>query len=319
MSYLIDGGSHIDAPLTNLAIKAFQGRGDFIANQIFPDVPVIKQSDGYYILNKENYLRVANTKRSPKTAAKLGEWDVSTATYFADNYAFGTDYAKETLGNADQAIRVRETSVAFVVDMLMRDKELRVANQVTSISNVGSGATLSGANQWSDYAGSDPIGDVNTAHAFIENNTGMHANTLAMDKDTYRKLRHHPLIRDYVKYTQAGPVPDSILTDVFEVTNLIVARGIYNGAKEGATASLVNIWGKNALLCVVDPAPMSLEVATFGLSIMWRPAEFPSPMAVERYDHHNKSRKTEIVEAQYFEDERIVAPDLAYLIASTVN
>lgn len=319
MSYLIDGGSHIDVPMTNIAIKAFQSVEDFVANQLFPTVPVDKQSDGYYIINKEDWLRIPDTKRSPKTAAKLSEWNVSTSTYFCNNYAHGTDNAKETLSNADRAIRVRENSTNYVTELLLRDKEFRVANQVTSISNVGSGVTLSGSDQWDDYVGSDPIGDVNTAHAFVENNTGMHANTMLIDKDTYRKLRHHPIIRDYVKYTQAGPVPDSILQDVFEVDRILIGRGIYNGAKEGATASLVNIWGKNCLICHVNPSAIDLETATFGLGIQWQPEGFPAAMAVERYDHHNKSKKTEIIEAQYFSDERIVASDLAYLIRSTVG
>ena len=80
MSYLIDGGSHIDVPLSNLAVKAFDGGGDFIAGVLFPAVPVGKQSDGYYIIDKDTWLRVPDTKRAPKTAANRIDWKVSTDT-----------------------------------------------------------------------------------------------------------------------------------------------------------------------------------------------------------------------------------------------
>lgn len=315
--YLIDGGSHVDGPLSNLAVKAFDGGGNFVAGRLFPPVPVGKQSDMYYTIDKNSWLRVPDTKRAPKTAANRIEWKASSDTYFADNYAIGTDHAKETLANADQALRIRETSTMFVTEALQRDLEVRVANTVTSVSNVGSGVVLSGATLWSDYANSNPISAVNTGHAFIENQTGFHANLAIVDKDTYRILRHHPVIRDYVKYTGQGPVPDQMLRDVFEVNEILVARGIRENAIEGGTASLTNIWGNNFLLAFVRPG-VSLQTATFGLSMRWQPEGFPAPFVVERYDHHDRSKKAEIIEAQYFQDEKIVASDLAYLINTTI-
>lgn len=316
-TYLIDGGSHIDTPLSNLAVKAFDGGGDFIAGQLFPAATVGKQSDGYYVIDKDSWLRVPDTKRSPKSPANRVEWKASTDTYFANNYALATDHAKETLANADQALSVRETSTSFVVENLQRDLEVRVANKVTSISNVGSGVSLTGANKWSDYANSDPISAVNTGHAFIENLTGLHANVCAMDKDTHRILRHHPVIRDYTKYTGAGPVPDAMLAELFEVDRILIARGIKNNAKEGDSASITNIWGNNFLLAHIRPA-VGLQTMTFGIGMRWAPEGFPAPFVVERYDHHDKSKKAEVVEAQYFQDEKIVAQDLSYLIAGTL-
>lgn len=316
--YLIDGGSHADRPLSNLAVEAFNTGGDFVGGVLFPTVPVGKQSDTYYVMDKGTFLANHDTLRAPKTAANRGEWKVSSSTYFAKNYAFGTDYALETIANADAAIRVRQTSTRFVTEVLARDKEIRIANTVTSISNVGSGVTLAGTAQWSDPINSEPIGDVNSGHAFIENNTGLTANTIVMDKDTHATLMYHPEIRDYVKYTGAGPVTDAALAQVFRVDRILVARGVYNSAAEGATASISQIWGKNFLLCRIDPMAASLQTKTFGLGMQWTPEGFPAPMAVERHNGGDPSKKIEVLEAQYFADEKIVAPDLAYLIKSPV-
>ncbi len=316
--YLIDGGSHIDVPLTNLAVSAFNADGDFIGGQLFPTVPVGKQSDGYYIINPDMFLRVPDTTRSPMTAPKMGDWDVSTNTYFCKNYAFGKMTAKETLGNADMAIRIRETSQRFVTGVLLRDKEQRIFNLVGSISNVGSGVALTGGDKFSDPVNSDPIAVVNTGSAFIESRTGFKPNVLAMDKDTRKILRFHPALRDFMKYTAAGPIPDAMLAELFDVDRILVARGIYNPALEGATGSRANIWGNTMVLAKVDPGTIGLQTETFGVSMEWTPEGFPAAMAVERYDHHDRGRKAEIIAAQYFADEKIVATDFAYTVTGTL-
>lgn len=323
-NYLIDGGSHIDAPLSGLAIKAFDGGmdGNFIGQMLFPTVPVGKQSDIYYVIDPDSWLRVPDTTRAPKTPSKHSEWKVSSETYFAKNYAQRTSYALETLTNADIAIRVRENSMMFIAELLMRDKERRIANLVSSISNVGSGAALAGTDKWSDAVASDPISDVKSGHAFIRQRTGLVPNTMIVDYDTAATLRDHPVLRDYVKYT-AGPTAgnsalnDSQLASIFRVQNFWIGNGVLNTAKEGATATVANIWGNVAILAHVRPAA-GLMTATAGLSFTWSPADFPAPMVVERYMHPDPSAKTEYVDAQYFADEKIVARDLMYTITGTL-
>jgi hypothetical protein len=125
------------------------------------------------------------------------------------------------------------------------------------------------------------------------------------------------VLRDYIKYTQSGPVPTNLLKEVFQVDNYWVSRGIYNAAKEGQTASLVNIWGKTFLLARVV-APQGLQTATFGLGFRWTPEGFPAPFGVERYPHHDRSRKAECIDSQYFQDEKIVGKPLSYLIKDPV-
>lgn len=316
-NYLIDGGAHIDAALTNVAIKAFDSGMSAIAPRLFAPVPVDKQSNVYYVVDPDSWLRIQDTKRAPKAPTNLGEWKVSSDTYFAANFAFGTDYAKEALSQADQAVRVRQGSTMYVLDMLMRDYERRCFLKVDSISNVGSGVALSGNNKWSNYTGSDPIGDVNSGHAFIRGKTGLLANVACMDYDTWVTLRTHPVIRDYAKYNNDGPVPDPVLAQVFRVNELMVAQGIFNSAKEGATASMQNLWGNTFFLAHLEP-PAGLETRTFGLGYRWQPEEFPGPMVVERFDHHDKTKRVEIQQAQYFQDEKVVAKDLGYTIRTTL-
>lgn len=308
---------HLDTPLSNIAIKAFQGSAQYIAQALLPIVPVGKQSDKYYIIDKDSWLLVYNTRRAPKTSPRRIEFKVSSDSYFCNNYALAGDNAKEDFANADIAIMLRENTTQLVVDALLRDYEVRVANTVTSLSNLGSGVSLSGTAKWNDFVNSDPIADVTTGHAFIRQATGLTANTLVIDKDTLMVVRRHPQLLEYFKYTQGGMVTSDQLKLVFDVDTILVGEGVKNVALEGATASVTNIWGNNVILARVVPG-VSRQTETFGLSFRWTPSGLPAPMATRRYDDPDPGKGVEVVDVNYFQDEKLVAPSLSYGIASTL-
>lgn len=309
--------AHLDVPLSNLAIKAFAGTADYIAQKLFPIVPVDKQSDKYYIIDKDSWLRIGFSKRSPKSSPRRLNFKVSSDSYFADNYALAGDNAKEDLANADTAIRLRQNTTDFVTNMLLRDYEDRVARLVTSGTNLGSYVALSGTAKWNDYTNSDPMSDVTTGHAFIRQNTGMKANTLVIDEDTIAVVRRHPVMLDLFKYTAGGMVTEAQLKEVFDVQSILVGKGIKNNALENATSSITNIWGNNALLCYIQPG-VSLETTTCGLTFRWSPTGLPLPMQVLRYDDADPGKKVEIVEVGMYQSEKIVARELIFGILNTL-
>jgi len=318
VSYLTSRDVHIDVPLSNIAVEAFDS-GNFIAPQLFPVVDVRKQSDKYYTIVKNSWLRrPSTTLRAPKTSPFAVEFDVSSDSYFADNYALKSENAFEVLANADDPVDLRARTTRYLVEMLMRDQEVRIANQVTSITNIGSGVVLAGADKWSNYISSDPVSDVTTAHSFIRSNTGLLPNTAIMDYDTYQILRRHPVLLDMYKYTQGGLVNDAELREVLKVPNILVSNAIWNNNLENATASLINIWGNNMLLCYVTPQPIGLRTQTFGLAFRWLSPDLPAPWGTRVYPDPDPGKKTEITEVGYYQDEKIVAPQLAYLINATL-
>ena len=93
---------------------------------------------------------------------------------------------------------------------------------------------------------------------------------------------------------------------------------IRNTAAEGQTATMVNIWGSNALLCYVDPGEPSLQTVTFGLGFRWESPDLPAPMVARVYNDPDPGKKVELTEVGYYQDEKIVARDLAYLVSTTL-
>lgn len=310
---------HFDVPLSNLAVSAFDdGSESGIAELLMPMVPVGNQSDKYYIIEKGAFLRIPNTLRAPRTAARRVEFNVSSDSYYAHNYALAGENAMEDLANADLAVQLRQNTTRLVVGNLKKDQERRIANLVTSISNVGSGVQLTGVNKWNDSS-SDPIADITTGHAFIRQKTGLKANVAVIDEDTHTIVRRHPLLLDMYKYTSGGELNDQQLREVFKVQRILVGEGIVENALEGASASSVtNIWGNNVVLAHVGPNT-GLQSQTFGLRFQWRNPIFPANMGVSTaVENQAGQKKVEVLEAGYFQDEKVVASELAYVIQNTL-
>src|SRR3990170_2194716 len=110
---------HHDGPLTQLAIAAFEKPEAFIAGRLFPMVPVGKQSDRYFIIEKDAFLRVPQTLRAPGTSPRRVGFTVTSDAYFADNHALATEMPIEDLANADTGIALRENSTRLVTGLLL--------------------------------------------------------------------------------------------------------------------------------------------------------------------------------------------------------
>jgi hypothetical protein len=319
-AYPIGTGGHLSVPLSNLAVEAFStDESQFIAPQVMPTVPVDKQTDRYYTIESNEFLRVSGTGdiRAPKALARRVEFTVSCDSYFANNYALAAENALEDIVNADAAIRLSENSVRMVVTALRRNWEVRVANLVTSISNVGSGVVLAGAAKWGDPS-SDPIADIRTGQAFMMSRVGVPPNVMIIDWNTLTVVKRHPALIDLYKYVEGGELTDANLASAFGVQKVLVGTGYKNVSVEGSANSIVPIWGNSVVLAHVGQAT-GMQSMTFGLSFRWRNPIYPGDFGVKRNVEDKAGEgNVEIVEAGYYQDEKIVARDLAYAITSTL-
>jgi hypothetical protein len=313
---------HIDAPLTNLVI-GFEPMGT-IVQDIFPMVNVNKQSNVYYVWEKGDFFRIPDTRRAPKTNANKVETNISSETYFCNNYALGDDTSFEDLANADVPIRLREKKARNLVNLLNLDWEDRVASQISSGSNVGSYTTLSGTSQWNDFANSDPVNDVEVGKDAIAATTGKNANLIIIPRLVMSKLKQHPDLLDRVKYTgtndRPGQVTQRALAEIFGVERVLIGNSFKNTAEEGvATATYSDIWGKNVVIGYVTggPSPDGRD-PSLGYSFRWNsPLLGNRPLAIERWPDPN-NRKFENIEASYYQDEKITSTELGYVIDSAV-
>lgn len=308
---------HVDTPLSNLFVAAFETQGDFVAAQLFPTVPVGKQSDRYYVLKKENWLKLHTTYRAPRTRANRIEFDISSGSFFCDNYALGAEIALEDLANADTALSIRQSNIALVTRGLLADWENRAAVIATTSGNhvAAPVRNTSGPAAWDSVLSADLIEQLGAGHDAIFASTGLRANTLVLDYQSYMYAKRNQRLASRFQYRNNGPVhvSDPQMLESFMVDKLLIARSQKNTANLPA-GSTTSIWGPTALLCRTEPG-LSLMTATYGLSMRWTAPELGIPLAVTTdVEDGAGKRKIEILEAGLYQDEKIIASDLGYFI-----
>lgn len=310
---------HIDKPLSNLAVAAFDGVASNIADQIAPVVPVAHRTDKYYTFTKNSWLRIPDTLRAPKSPSNRVEWDIASDSYSCKDYGLAAEWPVEDEANADQIIQFRRTGALEVSEQLARDREQRMASLISSAGNVGSGVTLSGTSQWSDYSNSDPIGDVTSGRVYMRNATNLVPNTGVMTDDIWNIVRRHPDLLEMYKYTEGGMITPGQLGAAFNLDRILIAGGVAERALENGTSSMTNIWPNNFILLHVA-AGTGPRVKTPLVQFRWTNPMLGTPFALQTFRNDEGGGKhTAGVEARYYQDEKIIATELGYVIVAAVD
>jgi len=308
---------HLDVALSNVAI-GYRPEG-FIADMIMPIVDVSKQSNAYTIWSRADRTRVQNTRRAPATEAQRIEESVSSDTYYCNNYALKASTPIEDFKNADPIYldNLNTGKTLLLMDGLMLDWEVRVANQVCSGTNVGSYAACGSA--WNDNgAGSDPIGDLNTAIDNVQYTTGKRPNRLTFGLKAYQTLRRHPDVRNIIfGLNNGGGYPNvAQIADLFEVDEIQIGGSFQNTAGEGLGESLSTIWGDHVLVHYTPKLPM-IDRPSFAYAFRWNQPGLPN-MQVERHPYDTK-RKAQDVEVGYYQDEKITGSEYGFLFTNVTS
>lgn len=305
---------HIDMLLSNLAIN--YRPNNMIADMISPIVPVGKQSNYYTIFSRADILRVEDTKRSPGTEANKVTQDVSCARYYADNYALKDNVNIEDKANADPIMlsKLYGNKTKYVTNKLFLDWESRVANQVTSGTNVGSYAAVSSA--WSDNTNSTPLADINAALDNVQDSTGIRPNRIVFGDLAWRHFRRNTAIRDLIMGTNNGGGYANVaqVKELLEVETILVGGAYINTANEAQAESISQVWADNVLVYYGTNAP-SIDDPSFMYAFRWNAPGLPN-MQVERHPFDSKT-KSEEVEVGYYQDEVVTGADYGFLISAT--
>jgi hypothetical protein len=309
---------HVDAILTNISIGYLQNQDNFIADKVFPVIPVDKKSDKYFVYNKNDWFRDEAQRRADATESAGGGFNLSTDTYSADVFAFHKDVGDQLLANADAPLNPLREAAEFVTRRLMLRRELQFvsdffktgvwATDVTGVSgSPGSGETK----QWSDYTASDPIDDIEEAKSDILGATGMEANTLVLGYETFRVLKNHPDLVDRIKYTSSQTITTDMLAAMFDIPRVLVAKAVRATNKEGIAQAYDFAFGKKAALYHVAPNP-GLLTPSAGYTFSWTGVSGGLGQVIGTSQFRMESLKADRVEAEMAFDNKVTGADLGY-------
>jgi len=322
------GDVHVNTPLTNISIAYMQDQSGFIADRVFPNIPVGKQSDLFYQYDRGFFNRDEMKKRAPNTESAGGGYELDTGNYFADVWAFHHDIPDQRRGNSDTPLAPdREATNLVSQKAMIRREKLFVTNFFTAstwtqdFTGVSSGPTGDQFLQWNDAA-STPIEDIRAGMTRMLERTGIMPNKLVLGYQVHTALLDHPDIIDRIKYGQTSGVAreraaNAALAEILELGEVLVSRAIENTAAEGATNSHSFIAGKQALLTHAASSP-GLMTPTGGYTFSWN-GYLGAGNAGQRIKRFRmEALASDRVEIEMAFDQKLVAADLGSFFATAV-
>ena len=302
------GDVHVNALLTNISIAYVQAEAAFVSGQVFPVIPVQKQSDYYMSYDKEDWLRSKAQKRAPGAESAGGGFKIKTDnTYFCDVWAYHQDVDDQTRANVDAPLNLDRDATENVTRQMLLAREIDWVS--TFLVNSVWGSNVTPNPRW-DAASSYPIADVQTGVDLVESNTGYRPNTLVVTPDVFRVLKSHSTILDRIKYTQRGVVTTDLLASLFEVQKVLVVRAVVDATKEGQLSNPDYLASNKALLVYAEPAPGIMKPSG-GYTFSWTGLLGGSAGArVKRF--RLEQLESDCIEVEAAWDHSLIATDLGY-------
>ncbi len=293
---------HVDQLLSNVSVKYVPN--GLIAAQVFPEVPVVKDSDLFRIFTRN--FRIPETKRANKALAREHQFEVTTGSYVLEQHALKDYVSDNDVDNYDVA-DLRADTTTELKEKLMLRLEKTVADLFTKTS-WSLTVSLAASNTWADNTtASNPIQICDTAATTILNNGGFLPNTAIFPRPTFTALKVHQSITDRVKYTSAE-MTVATFQGLFDIPKVLIANGSYDSAAQGVADSIGQIWGDNSWIGYVAPKPGPLTPSA-GYIFKKNVPE------VRRW--RVEERQAEAIEVQMQYQAKVVASLSGYLICNT--
>lgn len=320
---------HIDKALTNISVAYMQDASNFIADKVFPVIPVQKQSDLYFIYNRDDFFRDEAKLRAKGTESAGGDYDIEQSPpYYCRKWAYHTDINEEDIVNADAPLTPKQDAVEFVSQKLLLRRENMWAQKFfqagiwgREIQGVDTSASGDTQVLQFDNPTSDPIGFFSAERTRMAESTGYKPNTIVMSPYVIEAIRNHPEILDRIKYTQKGIVSLDLIASLFEVDNIYVPWAVQNVKPKGvAGGDLSFVMGKHALMMYVEKNP-GLKKPSAGYTFAWTGLKGAGALGnrIVRIPMPWLGMDTERIEAEMALDMKTVAQDLGTFMKDLVK
>jgi hypothetical protein len=267
-----------------LSVGYQQEADDFVANTVFPAIPVTNRSDVYFVYNRGDFFRNNMQKRAPGTPAAAAGYKLTTKTYIADVWAEKKLIDDQIRANSDSPLQPDRDATMWLTQqaLINRDVNWATAYFTTGLwggERAGQAAADATHVRYWNLSGSTPIEDILAGQLAIKGATGKWPNVLVLGAQVYISLLTNPEIIDRLKYGQTAPgavvVKATDLAALFQVKKVVVMSGIQTTSAEDLVAdsdttpdTFAFISGKHALLAYAADSPGIMQ-ASAGYTFNW--------------------------------------------------
>jgi hypothetical protein len=281
---------------------------DYVGPRLFPSVSVAKQSDKYYVFNRDTWGRVTDDIRQPGSEAnELPPMTLSRDTFFVEEHALEDVVPDEEVENADSPLQPAADAAMRLTNTVLLNRENIQVVMATTTSNYASGysTTLSGTTQWSDYTNSVPITDIRVGVKKIHDFLFRDPNTFIFGYNTYWQLQEHPKVLARITYATPQVADDSVISSVLGIPNFTVAGGGKLTSAYGATETADYVMSKDVVMAYVPPSP-GRRTPSYGYEFV-EPYGGAGPMPTERW--REEKRKSDVVRVSRRYDNKFITVD----------
>jgi hypothetical protein len=336
MPNLVPSDVHVQVPLTQIMIAYAQQSKDFIADKVFPVVPVEHQSDFYYRYGRRSYLQTNAALRAPGPESPGVDWTFRKDTFSTAVWALHTDIEDQLRSNADANFQFDTAGTELITQQMLLRRDLQWVSSYFA-SNVW-GETLTGvatnsptSTQFTqfDIAGSTPIEVFRAAKLRFKRRTGMTPNIAVFSANAYNALLDHPEIIERIKYTQAGFLTEQLIAQAIGIDQVLVASAVqatnYDEEITADTAPTTNwITGSsstadaNGILLVYSAPRPSRNIPSAGYTFAWNGYLGASAWGGRIKKYRMEHLATDRIEIEAAYTCQIVAPELGTFMSGCV-
>lgn len=318
---------HIDQYLTNLSVAFVQDSTKFVADKVFPIVPVSKASDKYSIYPKGHFWRDEVAPRPLGGRPNQANFDVEQGTYLAEEEGLEYKLDDRLRANADQPLNPDRAGMRLLTEQMMVHRDSDWAASFfkegvwgTNLKGKSSSPSTGEFLQF-DQSGTEPIEFLDQERDGLGAATGTDPNTLVLGRDVFRVVKNHPEVRDRIKYTQRGIVTADLLAELFGVERVVIPGSVKNSAAEGATDAIDFIVGKKDMLLVYSAPNPAIDQPSGGYIFAWTGL---IPGATNAFGGVIERGREELAHSDVFQircayDMKVVAPELGVFFKSAVS
>lgn len=272
--------AHKDAILSNISIM--HKNQNYVADRVFPNVPVNKQSNYFFKFKKGAWFRNEAKMRGPGARAARGGYVLDSDTYMCAEYAFGHPVPIELINNADAPLNPMSVGTKFATDKVLLSKEIAISALCMTAANWTTSDDVAAA--WvkdTDGSTNTFMADILLQKEVIRKLIGVYPNVLIMDAKTFKEQKQTHSLIERIKYTGTSGKPADVTTltlaQLFELDEVIIGTALYSDAEEtvdGADFNAVDLWETNATkgaaFLYYRPPAAGVDIPSAGYCFNWK-------------------------------------------------
>ena len=299
-------------------------RAGYIASKVFPVIDVASQAGVFGIIPVEQLLQQRATNRAPGSGYSRGNFTFQTSTYACEEHGAEEPVDDRQAKMYREYFDAEQVSTMRAFSAVLRNAEQRVADALYDTS-VWTGASLTTTltNEWDDVTAATPITDIDAARKKIYDGSGLWANCLIINKKQFYNLRRLDQVIEAITSQGAGDaakqsdVTEAMLARVFDLDMVLVAGASRNSAKEGQTATPVQIWSDEYVMLAKVATSADMAEPCVGRMFHWSEDGSSIGGTVESY--RDEVVRANIIRVRHDVDEVVLYPQAAHLFSNVTT